>query len=198
MRSTGLWLSAIALMVFAGCSDTDPLSSPAEEDGTAPAGKLTISRRVAGGFRPGLVPFVGVDLTGQTGVEVTIEQPRPCPEGFNTVTATASGTINPMGEVTAEFSQCGDGSTYKQGIFILTDANGDILHGTYNGNVFSFDPTTLNVTFGGSNTTRGGTGPYEGASGRFAHNASGAILADGAIAYKLRYDGRISLPNATQ
>ena len=198
MRKPIILSTVLSLALLLGCGDTDPLSSPVPRDEAATAGKLTVSRRLAGGLRPGLVTF-HADLTGGFGLENSIEPLRPCSEGYITRYATVSGSVDPMGEVTAELFHCGaPGEDYKQGIFVLTDDRGDVLHGTYYGATTSFDPVNFVFTVGGTNTIRGGTGRYEGASGRFAHNGAGAILPSGAIDFDIEYDGLIALPNAGQ
>ncbi|NKB70527.1 MAG: hypothetical protein GKR89_25945 [Candidatus Latescibacteria bacterium] len=196
MRKPIIFSTVFSLALLLGCGDTDPFSSAAQVDDGAPAAKLTVSRHLAGGLRPGKVIF-HAELTGEFVAENSIVPPRPCPEGFVTRTAAVRGSVVPMGEVIGDLFHCSTpGQTYQQGIFVLTDAQGDILHGIYHGRTIHFDPTTLIFTNGGTNTIRGGTGRYEGASGRFAHNGTGAILETGAIVFDLEYDGLIALPSA--
>ena len=50
MRYAAVLIGLIAVLVFVGCGDKDPVSSVSEEGINAPAGKLTVSATKAGGY----------------------------------------------------------------------------------------------------------------------------------------------------
>lgn len=80
MKRIGIVLimtSAVAMLWITGCGDESPVSSTLEEVAGAPATKLTMSRALAGGYRPGMV--VNCDFTyGSTAIaeDVTDEGVR--------------------------------------------------------------------------------------------------------------------------
>ncbi len=191
MLKTGLYLT-LAMGFLVACSDTAPLAST---DAQAPAaGKPTRSLRVAGGLKPGMVPIVG-DYAGQSG-PVSIEPSQPCPEGTTLQAVTVSGIVEPLGQVTGILTSCGFGVEYKYGRFVVTDANGDELHGTFRGRntAFNLDQTPANVVFNGVNKITGGTGRYENASGTLAHTGVATVIAQGVFDLTYVWDGLILIP----
>ena len=200
MRALGFLLSAIAIMAFVGCGDEDPVSSIPEEGLSTPAAKLTISRTIAGGLRPGMVPFEGYAV----GVVAVDEDPVRCGGDLPRI-MDVRGEITPLGEGESIFSgtHCfrmddlvkwekpGDLVRFDRGEGIWTTPNGDEIYGRYMG---LFQPISLTPPEGPFTAVirfTGGTGRFEGAKGACA---SSGYSSPGETGIDLSTKGLISAP----
>lgn len=175
MRALGLLLSAIAIMAFVGCGDEDPVSSVPEEELSIPAAKLTVSRTIAGGYRPGMVPFeaylVGVVAVDEDAERCGGDLPRIMDVRGE---ATYLGESRFFGrhcfwmEDLVKWKKPGDPVRLDRGEAIWTAADGDELHVRYTG---LFQPISLTPPEGPYTAVlrfTGGTGRFEGAKGALA------------------------------
>jgi len=162
-----LFLLCLPLVAFlVGCADqaaqaptapTGVLSSAS----TASAGGLSSMTAAAKLSKPD-VPFRGA-VTGA--LEFGVANPQNCPSGVTGV-SNATGTALHMGNMTYHTEQCVNPSNGAVAgkVLVLTAANGDELHGTFDGqskpgNVAGQYTVEAKFTF------TGGTGRFENATG---------------------------------
>lgn len=135
----------------------------------------------------GQVPFKGSD-TGHFTLTPNACGPN---SAWLQVDITGTGKAKHLGKYTYDATECFDGTLFYFAAFRMTGANGNSLVGTYSGTVGP-GPSENVATYDQDAKVWGGTGRFEGASGKF-HVSGLANLATGDYSQKL--SGTVSRPS---
>ncbi|HSJ65860.1 MAG TPA: hypothetical protein VK922_18405 [Gemmatimonadaceae bacterium] len=192
-------LAALSLVVAAlgtGCDRPSPTETSAEASGHlltrgAPEKQVPMQGRFSGP----VVPALPGDEGAQARCVANAGPAGEHPGAFVTQTGNYTGRFGHLGRVTAFSTFCVDPTIgppvdMLQGLWIITAANGDALHVSFEGRVGDFIGPNI-VSWHTEDTFVGGTGRFAGASGGGPCEGTADLstgLVNGECEYLIAYD----------